>query len=309
MRRSLRIPAACLAVLAAVAGCSAGGGGGAGPQEDPAAAVARRLQGEWSSCVGAPGPATLQQYTFTGSDVRLSVWNACGQGGVLVDRAFGTFAIGPRLTAAVAGAGFEVVAWQLDVTWTTSVASRTAIALTDPRDPEPYVLFAAWDAEVGSSTLAPTPFARSGAPVFIFADAIVGTWARCVSATRADLRRFEAPPTYDYAEGDFTFEDACLGRRTGTHPTWGEWQFESPIVAGLDGVLVTGHLLRHGLETDTAARKQTGFLARTAAGDTLYLSDAWADGSAPVLTMSSATGAWVRVDYALPPRPPGPMEE
>jgi hypothetical protein len=306
MRRSLRVPAACLAVLAAGAGCSAGGGA---PAEDPAAEIARRLQGDWSACVPWAG-AVRHQYTFTDSHVLFSLWNSCSHGALLVDRAVGTFAIGPRVTAAVSGAGLEVVAWELDVTWTTSVVSRTAVALTDPRDPEPYVLFAGWDAE-GSSTLVPTVFARTGAPLFVFADAVVGSWARCVSATRADLRGFEGPPSYHYAEGWFAFDDACLGRRTETHPTWGLWGFESPIIAALDGILVTGHLLPHVFEADTSTRTQTGFIARTADGNTLFLSDVSMDRNAPVLTLSSATGAWVRVDYALPPPapPPGPIEE
>lgn len=313
MRRSLRARAACVAVLAAAVGCSAGGGAGAGPQQDSAAEVARRLQGEWEGpCfITEAGLARTHEYTFSGSDVRFSVWTGCGAGQILLDRAFGTFAIGPRLAATVSGAGFEafeVVAWQLDVTWATSAVSRTAVALTDPRDPEPYVLFAAWDAEAVSSALVPTRYASPGAPALVFAEAIVGTWARCVSATRADLRSFEVGLLKNpYAEGFFTFEDVCLGRRTGTSPIWGEWVLGAPIIAALDGALVTGHDL--WVNTDESWRMQIGFISRSADGDTLYLSELSPTVPPPVRTLSSAGGAWVRVNYALPPRPPGPIEE
>jgi hypothetical protein len=147
-----------VAVLAAALGCS---GGGAEAPPDPAAAVASSLQGEWNGPCPSSGtrPWRRNQYTFSGSDLRFSVWGfdspLCDGSGLLLDRGFGTFAIRSSLTAAVEGAGFDVTAWQLDVTWTTSAVSRTAVALTDPRDPEPFVMFAAWDAS------SPTTWART----------------------------------------------------------------------------------------------------------------------------------------------------
>lgn len=304
--RSRRAWAACVAVVAAAVGvgCSGAGGAGAEARPDPAAAVALRLQGEWEGPCAAVGTGSsqLDRYQFTGRDLRFSTWafptpDCSGTEGLLANSGSGVFAIGASLTASVSGA-FEVPAWRLEVTWSTSAVARTAVALADPRDPLPFVLFAAWDGEGVSSSLVPTPYRRAGQPAYDFGAELQGGRVRCVSATRAEYRSFWSwfggydSGNYDEAGRDVA---ACDPRQPWgmiTDGRGGVYELGRLVPAGLDGALVMGHVVRTRVGV---WRTQTAFIA-SGDGGTLYLSELAYEPAEPVVTISGA--GWVRPSAA-----------
>jgi hypothetical protein len=302
MRRPVSAWAACVGVLAAAAGCSGGGGGAAAEAPpDPAAEVARALQGSWDGPCAPGPPRSREQYTFSGRELRYEVWGFetadCAGGGLLLDRAIGTFAIGSRFTAAVAGAGFDVVAWQLDVTWAPSTVSRSLVAPGDARDPQRLVLLGPWDAEAVPSSVVPAPYRRAGQPPFDFGTTLLGQWARCETATQAGLREFttgdDVFPEVTYWEGDVQFADACFGQWVGSSRQGGRYELGPSVVAGLDGTPVIGQVLRLRV-VPLRDRWQTAFIAQAADRHALYLSE-YSYGAEIVATVSASP--WRRVEY------------